>query len=221
MRKHVIIVAGGSGTRMKQVLPKQFIEISGKPIVVHTIEAFLAYDPHIHLILVLPESHLTTWNTVKKDYLQQVSVDVAIGGSTRFQSVSSGLDQVDNGLVAIHDAVRPLISTEVIARSFESADQYGSGVVMVPMKDSVREIHGDGSSFRDRSKYLAVQTPQTFQAELIKLAFEQGESPLFTDDASVYESAGHQVKIVSGEYSNIKITTPEDLIIATALLNKK
>ncbi|WP_258100754.1 2-C-methyl-D-erythritol 4-phosphate cytidylyltransferase [Marinoscillum pacificum] len=220
MRKHVIIVAGGSGSRMKQALPKQFIEILGKPIMVHTIEAFLAYDPSIHIVLVLPEAHLPTWTELKAKYLSSQDVSIAFGGATRFQSVKSGLNQVDNGLVAIHDAVRPMISKEVIRSSFELAEAKGSGVVMVPLKDSIREKGDGGTVARDRSLYYAVQTPQTFRVELIKQAFAQEESPLFTDDASVYEASGKQVEVVSGDYRNIKITTPEDLILAEALLKK-
>lgn len=220
MRKHVIIVAGGSGSRMKQALPKQFIEILGKPIMVHTIEAFLAYDPSIHIVLVLPEAHLPTWTVLKAKHLSNQDISIAFGGATRFQSVKSGLNQVDNGLVAIHDAVRPMISKEVIGSSFDLAMTKGSGVVMVPLKDSIREKGEDGTVARDRSLYYAVQTPQTFQVELIKQAFAQEESPLFTDDASVYEASGKQVEVVSGDYRNIKITTPEDLILAEALLRK-
>ena len=221
MRKHVIIVAGGSGSRMQQALPKQFIEILGKPIMVHTIEAFLSYDPSIHIVLVLPEAHLPTWTELKAKYLSSQDVSIAFGGATRFQSVLSGLNQVDNGLVAIHDAVRPMISKEVIGSSFELAEAKGSGVVMVPLKDSIREKgDGGGTIARDRSLYYAVQTPQTFQVQLIKQAFAQEESPLFTDDASVYEANGKQVEVVSGDYRNIKITTPEDLILAEALLKK-
>ena len=132
--------------------------------------------------------------------------------------MKSGLDQVDKGLVAIHDAVRPMISSEVIGASFDLAEAKGSGVVMVPLKDSIREKGDGGTVARDRSLYYAVQTPQTFQVELIKQAFAQEESPLFTDDASVYEASGKKVEVVEGDYRNIKITTPEDLILAEALL---
>lgn len=220
MRKHVIIVAGGSGSRMNQVLPKQFIEILGKPIMVHTIEAFLAYDPQIHIVLVLPEVHMTTWATIKNDFLPDVEVSVAHGGVSRFQSVKAGLQLIEDGLVAIHDAVRPIIPIEVISKSFEIAEEKGSGIVMVPLKDSIRKKEGDTTIAKDRSLYYSVQTPQTFQVSLILKAFEQEESPLFTDDASVYESYGNQVEVVEGDYGNIKITTPEDLILAEALLSR-
>ncbi len=221
MREHVIIVAGGSGSRMKQALPKQFIEIAEKPIVVHTIEAFLVYNPSIHIVLVLPEAHITTWNTIHKDFLDNQVIDIAHGGASRFQSVKAGLDLVGEGLVAIHDAVRPMITKNVISASFKEAELSGSGVVMVPLKDSIREQEAGVTIARDRSRFLTVQTPQTFQVHLIKKAFEQGESPLFTDDASVFEAGGQDVAVVSGDYRNIKITTPEDLVLAEALLQKK
>lgn len=218
MQKHVIIVAGGSGARMKQSTPKQFITILEKPVVVHTIEAFLLYDPQVHIVLVLPEAHMHTWMEVKKTYFPEYQIDIALGGKTRFQSVKSGLELVSDGLVAIHDAVRPLVSTKVIGEAFVSAEKYGSGVVMVPLKDSIRELERSSSVAKDRSKYLLVQTPQTFESHRIKDAFKQQESPQFTDDASVYEAAGNTVKVTEGDYRNIKITTPEDLKIAEVLL---
>jgi 2-C-methyl-D-erythritol 4-phosphate cytidylyltransferase len=216
--KSVIIVAGGSGTRMKQYLPKQFLMMKGKPIVVHTIEAFYRYDPTISVVLVLPTSHLETWKDIHIEYLEGRKITLAIGGATRFQSVKSGLEQVETGLVAIHDAVRPLVSEEIISASFDAAEKTGSGVVMVPAKDSIREKKGEHTTARDRSDILMVQTPQTFQVDLIKKAFQVEESPSFTDDASVYEANNHTVTPVSGDYRNIKITTPVDLQIAETLL---
>lgn len=218
MQKHVIIVAGGSGQRMQQALPKQFIKVGGKPIIVHTVEAFLKYQSQIHVVVVLPKAHFETWETIQDEFLPNTLVTLAEGGNSRFQSVASGLSKVENGLVAIHDAVRPLVSTEVIHRSFESAQTYGSGVAMVPLKDSIRMQNGDDTIARDRNHYFAVQTPQTFQVELIQTAFKQTEQPAFTDDASVFEAHGMQVQQVMGDYRNLKVTTPEDLIVAEALL---
>ncbi len=218
MRKHVVIVAGGSGSRMGHSLPKQFIELLGKPVMVHTIEAFLGYDPSIHVVVVLAKDHLATWHEIKEKYLPEVTVSVAGGGASRFQSVKCGLSLVEGGLVAIHDSVRPVITSELIARSYESAKINGSGVVMVPVKDSIRMKDKQSTVAKDRSLFLSVQTPQTFQVPLIKAAFEQEESTLFTDDASVYEANGHEVSVVHGAYSNLKITTPEDLIVVKALL---
>lgn len=218
MQKSVIIVAGGSGSRMQHDLPKQFIKISGKPLMVHTIEAFLAYDPLIAIVLVLPEMHLPYWQELADEFLNEIHVSVTTGGSSRFQSVKAGLQLVEQGLVAIHDAVRPAVPREVIARSFDSAAETGSGVVMVPLKDSLRQLTGTGTVALDRSEYQVVQTPQTFRVDLIKEAFQQEESTHFTDDASVYEAAGMTVSAVLGDYKNIKVTTPEDLLVVEAFL---
>lgn len=222
MKESVIIVAGGSGSRMRHTIPKQFIEILGKPLLVHTIEAFLAYDPAISVVLVLPKEHLERWQVIESNFFPQIGIAVAFGGLTRFQSVMAGLRLVDSGLVAIHDAVRPMIDSQTISRSFDVAKENGSGVVMVPLKDSIRQVTASGSVVADRTQYQSVQTPQTFQVELIKKAFEQPEQSMFTDDASVYEAAGMAVHPVVGDYKNIKVTTPEDLIVVEALmLNRK
>lgn len=221
MQKSVIIVAGGSGTRMQQSLPKQFIEILEKPIVVHTIEAFLAYDQSISVVLVLPTAHFNTWRAFAERFFPNTTIHLAAGGATRFQSVKSGLRVVNDGLVAIHDAVRPLISPQVIAESFFSAEQKGSGVVMVPLKDSIRRKVEGKTVAEDREAFFAVQTPQTFRVAQIKKAFEQAELETFTDDASVYEHAGMLVSPIIGEYTNLKITTPEDLLLAEAILNQR
>jgi 2-C-methyl-D-erythritol 4-phosphate cytidylyltransferase len=217
----VIIVAGGSGSRMKQLLPKQFTPIHNKPVLVHTIEAFLRFDADIQIILVLPEAHFDTWKSIQSEFLADAKLTLVAGGATRYQSVSHGLTLVTDGIVAIHDAVRPCIDPAIIAKSFEAAAQHGSGVVTVPLKDSIREVSGDGSKALDRSKYQVVQTPQTFQVGKIKQAFEAGEKPFFTDDASVYEFVlEEQVSLVEGDYRNIKITTPEDLEVAALFLKK-
>jgi len=221
MQKSVIIVAGGSGTRMQQSLPKQFIEILEKPIVVHTIEAFLAYDQSISVVLVLPSAHFSTWRALAERFFPTTPIHLEAGGATRFQSVKSGLRVINEGLVAIHDAVRPLISPQVIAESFLSAEQKGSGVAMVPLKDSIRRKVEGKTVAEDRAAFFAVQTPQTFQVAQIKKAFEQAELETFTDDASVYEHAGMLVSPVTGEYTNLKITTPEDLILAEAIMNQR
>ncbi|MEO9477482.1 MAG: 2-C-methyl-D-erythritol 4-phosphate cytidylyltransferase [Cyclobacteriaceae bacterium] len=224
MSQHsVIIVAGGSGSRMNQALPKQFTPLHGKPVLVYTIEAFLTFDLEVQIVLVLPKAHFETWKTIQNQFLPNVKLQMVIGGATRYQSVVKGLAHVRSGLVAIHDAVRPCISPEIIAASFDEASQFGAGVVAVPLKDSIREVDGDESKALDRSKYQVVQTPQTFQVEKIKKAFEAGEQPFFTDDASVYEHVlGAQVRLVTGDYRNIKITTPEDLEVAALFLaNKK
>jgi 2-C-methyl-D-erythritol 4-phosphate cytidylyltransferase len=217
MKKSVIIVAGGSGLRMLQSLPKQFIQIMGKPLLVYTVEAFLAYDPFIQIVLVLPKNHFDTWNQIKEVHLSNEAISLATGGETRFQSVREGLSMVDGDLVAIHDAVRPMVSTTVISSCFESARLTGSGVAMVPLKDSIRETSGENTIARNREHFFSVQTPQTFQVPLIKRAFDRKEMSTFTDDASVFEAAEMTVSRVEGSFDNIKITTPEDLILADAL----
>ena len=220
-RHSVIIVAGGSGSRMNTEIPKQFLEVAGKPVLVHTIGAFLDFDPEIELILVLPKAHVDTWERIRSQYFPDKSIIQAEGGATRFQSVGSGLQLVTSELVAIHDAVRPCITLPVIQKSFESAAKFGSGLVTVPLKDSIRELVGNTSEARDRSRFRAVQTPQTFQTKLIRRAFEMEEKPTFTDDATVFEAAGNEVALVEGSYQNIKITTIEDLSVAELFLQTK
>ncbi|MFT6865796.1 MAG: 2-C-methyl-D-erythritol 4-phosphate cytidylyltransferase [Cyclobacteriaceae bacterium] len=218
----VIIVAGGVGSRMNQQLPKQFTLIHGTPILIYTIRAFISFDSKIKVVLVLPEDHFGSWEKIKKEFLPNVFVATAAGGSSRFQSVKNGLKLVSKGLVAIHDAVRPLITPEIIAMSFESAAKVGSGIVCVPIKDSIRKIEGNTSKALDRSKYHIVQTPQTFQVVKIKKAFETEEQLFFTDDASVYEfTLKDEISLVMGSYQNIKITTPEDLVLAAIFLENK
>ncbi|MFY0600014.1 MAG: 2-C-methyl-D-erythritol 4-phosphate cytidylyltransferase [Cyclobacteriaceae bacterium] len=218
----VIIVAGGTGSRMNQVLPKQFTLICNQPVLVHTIRAFLSFDSNIKIILALPENHIETWKSIQDKFLSEISIRTVIGGKTRFQSVKNGLKLVAEGIVAIHDAVRPCIDSNTIGDSFESAKDHGSGVVCVPLKDSIRQVFGESSKSLNRVDYKTVQTPQTFQVSLIKKAFEAREEPFFTDDASVYEYAlNKEVRLVNGNYTNIKITTPEDLDIATLFLKNK
>lgn len=221
MKKSVVIVAGGSGARMNLNMPKQFVEILGKPIVVYTIEAFLNYDPNIKVVLVLPKAHFPTWENIKSKYLPNKVITIAQGGASRFQSVKAGLEYVEEGLVAIHDAVRLLVPPKVIDKSYKSAQKYGSGVAMVPLKDSIRKTDGDLTRSEDRQDFLLVQTPQTFYVNEIKSAFSVEEQANFTDDASVYEASSKKVRMVLGDYKNIKVTTPEDLLVAEAFLTKK
>ncbi len=225
LNHYAIIVAGGSGSRMGSAVPKQFLELGGKPVLLWTLEKFLAFSPDIQFVLVLPQADFFRWEALQSRITQVPTSKIILipGGATRFQSVRNGLDSIpgSDGLVAIHDAVRPLVSVDVIRRSFEAAAQFGSGVAAVPAKDSVRQIlEKDKTIALDRATLRLVQTPQTFQLSLIKKAFEQPESPLFTDDASVAEAAGFAVHLVEGAYENLKITTPEDLVVAEALLRK-
>jgi 2-C-methyl-D-erythritol 4-phosphate cytidylyltransferase len=223
-----VIVAGGSGSRMKNVIPKQFLLLHDKPILSITVETFLRI-PSMRIVLVLPKKDMLFWEEiVESSALLKTAVNdgriiTAIGGATRFQSVNNGLNAIDSsiGLVAIHDGVRPLISMEKIELSFQVAKLHQSAILSVEVKDSVRVLNENGSSkIIDRNELRLIQTPQTFDLKTIKEAYTKGEQPYFTDDASVFEAAGHSVHLIEGTYENIKITTPEDLLIAEALLKK-
>lgn len=221
---YAIIVAGGSGSRMKSEIPKQFLLLNGKPILLHTVEKFLQI-PDIQLIIVLPKNDIDYWHEITNDNKliqnKKESIKIIVGGASRFQSVRNGLAQITtDGLVAVHDGVRPLISLEIIQNSYLMAFETGSAVTSVWVKDSVREVDANGKSIAiDRNKLKLVQTPQTFQVNKFKKAFEVEEQSFFTDCASVMEFSGEKITLIDGAYENIKITTPEDLIIAEAILN--
>lgn len=230
MRKnYVIIVAGGRGLRMGGDLPKQFIPIEGKPVLIHTLEAFYRWDDTAELILVLPEDHQPYWKMLCKEIGCKAPHQIVNGGETRFHSVRNGLHFLkekriaeglsgEKALVAIHDGVRPLVTMEVIQNCFAEAKLSGAAIPIVPVVDSLRECTDQGSRPVDRSRYQAVQTPQVFDFDLLIQAYEQPYTELFTDDASVVESLGHEVKTVPGNRENIKITTPMDLLLAEALI---
>jgi 2-C-methyl-D-erythritol 4-phosphate cytidylyltransferase len=220
--EYVIIVAGGKGTRINRNTPKQFLELCGKPILLHTIEAFINYNNSITIILVLPGDDIETWNAISKKYNFTPRVIITSGGDTRFQSVRNGLDMISgNGLVAIHDGVRPLVSNDIISNSFKLAEENQAAVAAVPLKESIRITEKNSSKAIDRSQFRLIQTPQTFDIQLIKKAYELKEDQSLTDDASVAERGGYKVSLFEGSYENIKITTPEDLIVAEALLKAR
>ena len=217
LSEYAIIVAGGSGSRMQHELPKQFIEVAGKPILMHTIERFYKYDPAVRMIVVLPQEQLTTWRELCRKHTFKIFHMTVAGGATRFQSVKNGLGAVmGDGLIAVHDGVRPFVEIETIKAAFETAEKFGSSVVAVSPKDSIRELTDEGSRAVPRAKYKLVQTPQCFKVDILRKAYEQTEQESFTDDASVVESIGERITLVEGNYRNIKITTPEDLILAEA-----
>ena len=218
MQKHVIIVAGGKGLRMSGEVPKQFIALAGKPILMHTIEAFTRYDAHINTVLVLPEAQISFWQDLCKKHAFSRKYAIAKGGETRFHSVKNGLALIDgDGLIAVHDGVRPLVSRETIERCFVAAAEYLSVVPVVDCVDSIRQVIGTESISVERTAFKLVQTPQVFDVQLLKNAYEQSFSPAFTDDASVVESFGAKIHLVEGNRENIKITTPFDLKIADCL----
>ena len=219
MKRYAVIVAGGQGVRMGADRPKQFLEIGGKPILRHTIERFQAYDPKIDIILVLPEAQKDWW----RDYCRQTGFleryTMVSGGITRFHSVQNALRFVsDDGRVAIHDGVRPLLSAALLERLFEAAEKYPAVIPAVPVVESVRRKEDEEVSVPvSRDGLVLVQTPQLFDARLLKDAYRQPFTPAFTDDASVFEAAGGTVHIVPGDRINLKITTPEDLRLAAGL----
>ncbi|TDQ16310.1 2-C-methyl-D-erythritol 4-phosphate cytidylyltransferase [Algoriphagus boseongensis] len=224
MKKAAILVAGGRGTRMGGPVSKQYLPIGGKPVLMHTLEVFHEADPSMELILVLPSDDFDFWENLCRNFSFNLSHQVVAGGNSRFQSVRNGLLALshDVDLVAIHDGVRPFVKKEVIQESFAQAQATGSGVAVVSLKDSLRMLTDDGKSFsKERQDYRLVQTPQTFQVEKIKKAFQSEEIPQFTDDATVYEYQGWQVTLISGNPENIKITTPEDLEYADYLISKR
>ena len=224
--RYAIIVAGGSGSRMKSDIPKQFLLLNGKPILLHTVERFLQI-PDIQLIIVLPKDDIDYWYDITTSNItiqkHSASIQITVGGATRFQSVSNGLSEIKtDGLVAVHDGVRPLVSLEIIQKSFEVAAINRTAVTSVWVKDSVREVSQNGESTTiDRTKLKLIQTPQTFDVALMKKAFAVAEQPFFTDCASVLEYAGEKITLIDGAYENIKITTPEDMAVAEAFLALK
>lgn len=220
-KRYAIIVAGGSGKRFGSEVPKQFLPLEGKAVLMRTIEKFDQAGATI--VVVLPAEHQEIWMAMCKESNFPVTHTVATGGKTRFESVKNGIAAIENlcasDLVAVHDGVRPLASVELINRCYDTAKQSGSAIPVVSPSDSIRQVLDDGTSRQLlRSSLRAVQTPQTFKAELLQGAYDVEESPLFTDDASVVESAGHQVTLVEGEVTNIKITTPIDMIIASQII---
>ena len=216
-KKYLLVMAGGSGSRMGADCPKQFLEIGGKAILQLTIERFLEAEPDLKVVVVLPKEHIDTWKQYchsRNFFCPQTLVS---GGITRFHSVRNGLEKVPEGaLVAVHDAVRPLISAELVRTLYAAAEVSGAVVPTVPVVDTIKSLDG---IYVDRSRLLSVQTPQIFRSELLKEAYRQPYNTSFTDDASVVEAAGETVDYVSGERFNIKITTPDDLVLCNALMS--
>lgn len=214
-KKSVIILAGGKGLRMNTETPKQFLPVAGKPVLMHTILKFYHVYREIKIVVVLPFDQIETWNRIISEHRFIIPHHITPGGGERYHSVKNGLRMIDDeGLVAIHDGVRPLVSEEVIREGFLAADKYGGAIPVVKPAESLREIHHDGSRPVDRERYWLVQTPQTFKSALIKKAYEQPFELRFTDDATVFEADGNKVELFEGNRENIKITSPADLKIA-------
>ncbi|HEX4887496.1 MAG TPA: 2-C-methyl-D-erythritol 4-phosphate cytidylyltransferase [Luteibaculaceae bacterium] len=219
MAHTVIIVAGGSGLRFGAALPKQFVNLSGRPILMHTIEVFYRFDSRLQLIVVLPASHRETWLSLCQEHRFTVPHQVVDGGAERFHSVKAGISVMDpDGWVAIHDAVRPLVSRQTLERCIHTCIEAGSAVPAVPLSDSLRRLVDGGSVPLNRNEFRLVQTPQCFQKKWVLGMYNQPYDPSFTDDASVAEKHGLSIQLCEGNTENIKITHPSDLIWAEALI---
>lgn len=219
MNRTALIVAGGKGLRMRSDLPKQFLPIAGRPVLMHTIEAFYRFDEEIKIILVLPPEQQAYWRELCHKHRFSIGHTVVDGGETRFHSVKNGLYYAEPGLVGVHDGVRPFVSREVIERCFELAMLKKAVIPVIDVVETVRHLTGRGSETVNRNDYKLVQTPQVFDVELLKKAYAQPYTPSFTDDASVVEAMGVSVYLTEGNRENIKITTPFDLQISSVLVN--
>jgi 2-C-methyl-D-erythritol 4-phosphate cytidylyltransferase len=225
LKESIIIVAGGSGNRIATTLllntPKQFLKVGNLPILMHTITRFYEYNNSIEIILVLPTNHINFWKQLCSEYNFNIKHTIVDGGSTRFQSVKNGLSQTTGTIIGVHDGVRPFVSLETITKAYKTASKNKTAVPCVALKDSIRSIDNSTSKSEDRNKFKLVQTPQVFEGGLLKKAYQQEFSDLFTDDASVVEATGTSINLTEGNYENVKITTKEDLLFAEAILANK
>ena len=222
MIRQAIIVAGGMGTRFDSPLPKQFVELAGKPVLFYSLLLFKNIAENI--VLVLPKDQERLWVDLCKKHHFEMEYSIAYGGITRTESVKNGLNKlpVSDSVVAIHDAVRPLASTELVKKLYDAAEQQGSAIPAVKSRDSIRQIiDGNGSISVDRSAYILIQTPQMFQSALIRKAYSNAGTKEFTDDATIVEKTGHQLHLCDGEPWNMKITWPEDQIVVNSLLSMR
>ena len=224
VKRYCIIVAGGSGRRMKAAIPKQFLLLDGRPVLMHTVERFSTFDPLISIIVVLPAEHHALWRQLCAEHSFGVSHTVVAGGEERFYSVKAGLEQVAEEmkgdaetLIAIHDGVRPLVSHDTIWRCFSDAEEFGNAIPFIEPADSVRVLDGDDSRPVHRSTVRLIQTPQVFRGSVIIKAYDREFDASFTDDATVAEADGIKIHLTHGNRENLKITTPEDLAVAATL----
>ncbi len=207
---------------METTLPKQFLLLNGKPLILHSIDTFLKYDPNIQFVIVLPESLQPLWEHICREYAIHIRYKLAFGGPSRFHSVKSGLKHIpDDALVAVHDAARPLVTLDVIARTFNIAEKFGNAIPVTETADSVRITDHSTSSPLPRERIKMVQTPQCFRSELLKKAYDKNYTESFTDDATVLEAEGSRLYLTEGHRNNIKVTTPTDLIVAKAIIDAR
>lgn len=220
MKFYAIIVAGGSGKRMQTPIAKQFLLLNNKPVMMHTLQAFYVSEVEPEIILVLAKAEHDYWKELCLKYSFNIPHTLVEGGEERFHSVRNGLMTIkEDGVVAIHDAVRPIVSPSLITQSFRMALEIGNAIPCIKPSDSVRQLQDDGSSeIINRDKLVLIQTPQTFDLGQLRVAYQQTFSSKFTDDASVVESAGFPINLIEGNRNNIKVTYPEDLELASFLL---
>jgi 2-C-methyl-D-erythritol 4-phosphate cytidylyltransferase len=222
MRKYAVIVAGGAGLRMGGHMPKQFLSLRGKPILYYTVQQFLLAYPNINIIIALPADFIEEGKRLVFEFENTANIQIVEGGLTRFHSVKNGLAEIkEDGIVFVHDGVRCLVSIELIQRCYEQAVQMGSAIPAVAATDSIRIIEAEQNIVADRNHVRIIQTPQTFQTSLLLPAFEREFEESFTDEATVLEATGIKVHLIEGEYTNIKITRPIDLLIADKILAEK
>jgi len=221
MKNFAIIVAGGMGERMKSEIPKQFLVIGQHPILMHSISAFYEFDKYIEIIIVLPEDQITYWQQLCSEHSFNIKHKIVKSGETRFHSVKNAIELVeDEGIVAVHDGVRPLVSQNTIKRCFDTVTKLGNAIPFINIPDSIREVENNRNKPVDRLKYKLIQTPQVFFTKVIKKAYQQEYIPEFTDDASVVETLGESINLVEGNRENIKITSQVDILIADTLISK-
>jgi 2-C-methyl-D-erythritol 4-phosphate cytidylyltransferase len=222
VKQAVIFVAGGTGTRMGSPLPKQFLTLNNTPILIHTLRNFFSFNRNFEMIVVMHHDYISFWKDLCLQFEDVPEHTVVAGGEERFHSVKNGIEAVSSDVkhIAIHDAVRPLVSHETLTRCFNTLNEHSAVVPAIPINDSIREVHGVINNSVDRSLYKRIQTPQCFESTVLKEAYSKPFSPLFTDDASVVEANGHSVFLVEGNLENIKITSPIDLIVGESLTAK-
>jgi 2-C-methyl-D-erythritol 4-phosphate cytidylyltransferase len=222
MVKYAIIVAGGSGSRMNSSTPKQFISLIGRPVLLHTVQIFLSAFDEMQLIVVLPEQYFDIGSSILENASIKTRTKLVVGGNTRFQSVKNGLALVpQNAIVFVHDAVRCLVTVNLIHRCFDAALEHGNAIPAVPLSDTVRMETDEGAVVIDRAKLQIIQTPQTFFSNLLLKAFEQQYDPSFTDEATVAEKFGIKIHLIPGEDENLKLTRPIDLLVAENVLKQR
>ncbi|MCX6290557.1 MAG: 2-C-methyl-D-erythritol 4-phosphate cytidylyltransferase [Bacteroidetes bacterium] len=222
MKHYAIIVAGGTGTRMKSGTPKQFILLGGKPLLMHTIQQFYKANSSIEIIIVLPGNEIPAWNELCKKNSFSIAHEIVAGGSSRFQSVKNGLALIkEKSIVAVHDGARPFVSEQLINDCYSAAEKNGNAVPAIRLNESIRKIQGDKNENADRNSFVIVQTPQCFDSDNLREAYQSVEQNFFTDDASVVEFGGTPIHLLEGEPENIKITYPFDLFIAGTILEKR